>query len=77
LDEDPTAVSGSRMTVRELLAWLEDKDPDFLVLIDSNAQSLIVVNPRQGFCSLAELDEERRSLTAQDQEFLRNMHIKA
>ncbi len=70
--------SRSPMKVRELLARLRDTDPDFLVVIDAASQSLIVVNPKPGFCSATELEEdERRLLAEKDQEFLRDLHIKS
>ena len=73
----PPERQSSPMKVRELLARLRDTDPDFLVVIDANSQSLIVVNPKPGFCSQAELEEdEGRSLPEQDQKFLRDLRIK-
>jgi hypothetical protein len=67
----------SPMKVRELLACLKDFDPDFLVVIGANSQSLIIVNPKPGFCSHAEIEEDEvRSLAEQDQKFLRDLRIK-
>ena len=65
------------MKVRELLARLQDADPDFVIVIDAASQSLLILNPRPGFCHPAEIEEyETSCLTEQDQEFLRDMHIK-
>jgi hypothetical protein len=66
------------LKVREVLARLRDADPDFLVVIDASSQSLIIVNPRPGFCSPAELEEdETNCLAEQDQQFLRDFHIRS
>jgi len=65
------------MKVRELLARLEQADPDFVIAIDAASQSLLILNPKPGFCNPAEIEEyETPCLTEQDQEFLRDMHIK-
>lgn len=66
------------MKVRDLLTRLSNTDPDFLVVIDAASQSLIVVNPRPGFCLPGESEEEkRRDIAEKDQAFLRKLHIKA
>jgi len=66
------------MKVREVLARLRSTDPDFLVVIDASSQSLIIVNPRPGFCSPADPEEdERHRLAEQDQQFLRDFHIRS
>lgn len=65
------------MKVRELLARLQNADPDFLIVIDAASQSLLILNPKPGFCDPAEIEEhETSSLTQQDLEFLQQMHIK-
>ena len=65
------------MKVRELLARLEQADPDFVIAIDAASQSLLILNPKPGFCNPAEIEEyETPCLTEQDQELLRDMHIK-
>ncbi len=75
MDEEPT-FRDHLMTVRELLARLEEKDPDFLVVLDPHSQSLIIVNPKPGFCSPAEAEEaERLRIQDQDRQFLRDLHI--
>ncbi len=67
----------SPMTVRELMARLQDKDPDFLVIIDAPSQSLMIVNPKPGFCSPEEIQEEQEHWESeQDRQFLRDLHIK-
>ena len=64
------------MTVRELLARLSNTNPDFLVVIDTASKSLIIVNPRPGFCLAGEIEEdERRDEAEEDQAFLRDLHI--
>ncbi len=65
------------MKVRELLARLQETDPDFVIAIDAASQSLLILNPKPGFCDPAEIEEyETSCLTEKDQEFLRDMHIK-
>ena len=65
------------MKVRELLARLQDADPDFVIVIDAASQSLLILNPKPGFCDPAQIEEyETPCLTKQDQEFLRDMGIK-
>ncbi len=76
-DQSAAAVPPSRLKVRELLARLQHTDPDFLIVIDAASQSLLIVNPKPGFCHPSEIEEyETSCLTEQDQEFLRDMHIK-
>jgi hypothetical protein len=77
MDGDCAALERLRwpMKVRDLLARLKDTDPDFLVVIGS--QSLMIVNPRPGFCLREELENDESScLTEQDEEFLRSLRIK-
>ena len=65
------------MKVRELMALLKNVDPDFLIVIGGDSQSLIVVNPRPGFCLPEELGQDGVShLTEPDRKFLRELHIK-
>ena len=65
----------SPMKVRELIARLRDVDPDFLIVIA--ADSLMILNPRPGFCEPMEIGEDLfRHLTAQDHQFLHQLHIK-
>jgi hypothetical protein len=67
----------SPMKVRELMELLESVDPDFLVVIGADARSLVIVNPKPGFCHAAELESSRAAqFTEQDQQFLRGLHIK-
>lgn len=67
----------SPMKVRELLARLQKVNPDFVIAIDAPSQSLLIVNPRPGFCDPREIEEDESScLTALDQLFLRSLHIK-
>jgi hypothetical protein len=68
--------SSSPITVRELLAWLQDKDPDFLVILDATSQTMRLINARPGFCSHLELEEEKRCYASEyDQRFLRDLRI--
>jgi len=65
------------MKVRELLARLQNADPDFVIVIDAASQSLFILNPKPGFCHPTEIEEyETSCLTEQDREFLREIHIK-
>jgi hypothetical protein len=67
----------SPMKVRDLMARLSDSDPDFLVVIHASSHSLMIVNPRPGFCLREELeDHESSCLPEQDEEFLRSLRIK-
>ena len=67
----------SPMKVRELLARLQKVDPDFVIAIDAASQSLLILNPRPGFCDPAEIEERETScLTEQDHVFLQDLHIK-
>ena len=67
----------SPMKVRELIARLQKIDPDFLVVVGADSQSLIVVNPKPGFCHHEEAEQEGAShLTETDLNFLREWHIK-
>ncbi|HWS97190.1 MAG TPA: hypothetical protein VN620_12050 [Candidatus Methylomirabilis sp.] len=79
MGDDRSADAGlpSPMKVRELLARLQRTDPDFVILIDAASQSLMIVNPKPGFCHPSEIEGyEPSCLTEQDEEFLRDMHIK-
>jgi hypothetical protein len=79
MGDDRSADAGppSPMKVRELLARLQDADPDFVIVIDAASQSLLILNPKPGFCDPAEIEEyETSCLTQQDLELLRDMHIK-
>ncbi len=80
MDKDPSSSSARRitpMTVGELRDWLSDRNPDFLVLLDASSQSLIIVNPRPGFCLPPEVEaDEDWGRCEYDQEFLRDLHIK-
>jgi len=77
--DDPTGDKqlSSPMTVRELMARLKNVDPDFLIVIGADAQSLIVVNPKPGFCCPEELEQDEAShFTELDLKFLGKLHIK-
>lgn len=79
MDKGRSADGGlhSPMKVRELLARLQQVDPDFVIAIDSASQSLLILNPRPGFCDPSEIEEgEAPCLTEQDHLFLRDLHIK-
>jgi hypothetical protein len=66
----------SPMKVRELMALLKNVDPDYLIAIGAG-QTLIVVDPRPGFCHPEELGQDGVShLTEPDRRFLRELHIK-
>ena len=65
------------MKVRELMALLKNVDPDFVIVIGADSRTLMVVNPRPGFCYPEELGQDAVShLTEPDREFLRELHIK-
>jgi hypothetical protein len=67
----------SPMKVRELMALLKNVDPDFVIVIAADSQTLMVVNPRPGFCYPEELGQDAVShFTEPDREFLRELHIK-
>lgn len=67
----------SPMKVRELMARLKNVDPDFLIVIGADSQSLIVVNPKPGFCYPEEPGQDCVShFTGPDRKFLRELHIK-
>jgi hypothetical protein len=64
------------MKVRELVARLEKADPEDIVLIDSDSQSLFLLNQRAGM--FPQLDEHgtEATLTERDEEFLRIMRVR-
>jgi hypothetical protein len=65
----------SPMKVRELMARLKNVDPDFVIVIGKD--SLLIGNPRPGFCLPMEMEEgEISRFTEQDQQFLHVLHIK-
>jgi len=65
----------SPMKVRELMARLKSVDPNFVIAMGKD--SLLIVNPRPGFCLPMEMGEDEISrLTEQDQQFLHELHIK-
>jgi hypothetical protein len=67
----------SPMKVRELMARLKNVDPDFLIVIGADSQSLIVINPKPGFCHPEDLGQDGVShFTEGDRNFLRELHIK-
>lgn len=64
------------MKVRELIALLKNVDPDYLIAIGAG-QTLIVVNPRPGFCQPEELEQDGPPFfTDPDLKFLRELRIK-
>jgi len=78
MDEHRTARPHPRspITVRELLACLQEKDPDFLVILDGTSQTMTFVNPKPGFCSQLDFEEEKGCYASEyDQRFLRDLHI--
>jgi hypothetical protein len=67
----------SPLKVRELMALLKNVNPDFLIVIGSDSQSLIVVDPRPGFCLPEGPGQDGVShFTEPDRKFLRELHIK-
>lgn len=67
----------SPLKVGELLALLQHVDPDFVVVVGADARSLLIVNPKPGFCQPRKQGSDRIvPLTDQDREFLRALHIK-
>jgi hypothetical protein len=71
----------SPMKVRELIALLKNVDPDYLIAIGAG-QTLIVVDPRPGFCHPENLPHDNlvqdgeSQLSEPDRKFLRKLHIK-
>jgi hypothetical protein len=71
----------SPMKVRELIALLKNVDPDYLIAIGAG-QTLIVVDPRPGFCHPENLAHENLAQDGEshfsepDRKFLRKLHIK-
>jgi len=49
------------MKVRDLMARFSDSDPDFLVVIHASSHSLMIVNPRPGFCLREELEDHEKA----------------
>ena len=71
-DQEPS----SPMRVRELMALLKNVDPDFVIVIGADSQTLLVVNPRPGFCHPEDLGQDCvPSFTNLDRKFLRELHI--
>ena len=65
------------MKVRELMDLLKNVDPDFVIVIGADSQTLLLVNPRPGFCHPEELGQDGVShFTEPDREFLHELHIK-
>jgi len=65
----------SPMKVRELMARLKNVDPNFVIAMSKD--SLLIVNPRPGFCLPMEMEADEISrLTEQDQQFVHELHIK-
>ena len=77
MDEDttPRARPGSLMTVRELIARLRNANPDFLVVIEGGSQSLMIIDPRPGFCNHEDFEDDS-GLSLEDRKFLQQLHIK-
>lgn len=76
---DPTGDKelSSPMKVSELMARLKNVDPDFLIVTGADSQSLLIVNPKPGFCNPEELGQDGVShLSEPDRRFLRTLHIK-
>jgi hypothetical protein len=66
----------SPMKVRELIALLKNVDPDYLIAIGAG-QTLIVVDPRPGFCHPENLAQDGEShFSEPDRKFLHKLHIK-
>jgi hypothetical protein len=69
------------MKVRELIALLKNVDPDYLIAIGAG-QTLIVVDPRPGFCHPKDAAHEdppqagELEFSEPDRKFLRKLHIK-
>ncbi len=69
------------MKVRELIALLKNVDPDYLIAIGAG-QTLIVVDPRPGFCHSQDAAHEdppqdgALEFSEPDRKFLRKLHIK-
>ncbi len=78
-DEDELAeeILHSPMTVRELLAALKNIKPSFVIVRGPDAQSLMIVDPRPGFCLPGEDDAETPlDFSEPDRQFLHKLHIK-
>ena len=71
----------SPMKVRELIALLKNVDPDYLIAVGAG-QTLIVVDPRPGFCHPKDAAHEDSTQDGElefsepDRKFLRRLHIK-
>jgi hypothetical protein len=71
----------SPMKVRELIALLKNVDPDYLIAVGAG-QTLIVVDPRPGFCHPKDAAHEdpppdvESEFSEPDYKFLRRLHIK-
>jgi len=71
----------SPMKVRELIALLKNVDPDYLIAVGAG-QTLIVVDPRPGFCNPKDAAHEdppqdgELEFSEPDRKFLRRLHIK-
>ena len=69
------------MKVRELIALLRNVNPDYLIAVGAG-QTLIVVDPRPGFChpkDAAPEDSTKESeleFSEPDRKFLHRLHIK-
>ena len=65
------------MKVRELAAWLENADPEDIVLIDAMSQCLYLLNQRPGMFQPFGEHEAATTLTEPDKEFLRVLHVRS
>ena len=64
------------MNVRQLIERLAIADPEDLVIVDAESQSLLLLNPRSGiFQPLDPLGDEM-ALTEHDKEFLCSVRVR-
>ena len=68
-------IGGTTMKVRELIARLEEIDPEDIVLIDPTSQYLLLLNRRGGMFQPLE-GPEAATFTETDKEFLRVLRIR-
>ena len=64
------------MTVRELVARLAKADPEDIVAIDGDSQSLFLLNQRPGMSQSLDLLEEGSASIDRDTEFLRSLRVR-
>jgi hypothetical protein len=64
------------MNVRQLTERLAIADPEDLVVIDADSQSLFLVNPRSGMFQPLDVLGDETALTERDKEFLCSLRVR-